>query len=521
MAIQNLPSVSTLTGSDLLPLFSVALGLDSKATLNVLLQWLAENGGTGGASEYIDLTDAATVSLPTVNTPLSNALAGKQKTLTAGANITILPDGTISASGSGGSTPIVNDLTTGGISSALSAQMGVTIKGLIDALTSSDALKAPIASPTLTGTPAAPTAASVTNTTQIATTAFVQTVVAAAVTGLLDLKTATDCSGNPNYPAALKGDAYFVSVAGRIGGASGKQVEVSDLYFAVADNAGGTEAAVGTNWIAMEHNLVGAALTSGTLAQFASTTSAQLFTLLSTKTGSGGNSVFSQGPTIDSLTATGVSTAPGAVIVTPAAMAALVIDVTSQDNTKSIAVDSTLTLSAAGTTGQVFGITIQNTDTVQHTITLPVAGTFFSMGRQAVATTFILPAGARAAILFKVTGANAYNMWADPVPLRQIAIPFLFQTGGNDTQFVLPFSAAAGSLVRIRVVSTSGTATYQVAINGTPVTATTSSVSSTPQNQTITALNVVAVDDVITIVRTADATCVNGRGTLYMVPTTP
>lgn len=42
--------------------------------------------------------------------------------------------------------------------------------GVYDAL----ALKAPLASPTLTGTPAAPTAAAGTNTTQIATTAFVQ-----------------------------------------------------------------------------------------------------------------------------------------------------------------------------------------------------------------------------------------------------------------------------------------------------------------------------------------------------------
>lgn len=37
-----------------------------------------------------------------------------------------------------------------------------------------DTSKAPLASPTFTGTPAAPTAATGTNTTQIATTAFVQ-----------------------------------------------------------------------------------------------------------------------------------------------------------------------------------------------------------------------------------------------------------------------------------------------------------------------------------------------------------
>jgi len=46
-----------------------------------------------------------------------------------------------------------------------------------------DTEKAPLASPTFTGTPAAPTAAASTDTTQIATTAFVQDVVAAVVTG--------------------------------------------------------------------------------------------------------------------------------------------------------------------------------------------------------------------------------------------------------------------------------------------------------------------------------------------------
>lgn len=48
------------------------------------------------------------------------------------------------------------------------------------------ALKAPLASPTFTGTPAAPTAATTTNTTQLATTAFVQQEMAAA--GLADLE---------------------------------------------------------------------------------------------------------------------------------------------------------------------------------------------------------------------------------------------------------------------------------------------------------------------------------------------
>lgn len=77
------------------------------------------------------------------------------------------------------------------------------------------------------------------------------------VAGLLDLKGSTDASGNPNYPSALKGDAYFVSAAGKVGGASGKTVEIGDLYFALADNAGGTEASVGTSWAVIQNNITG------------------------------------------------------------------------------------------------------------------------------------------------------------------------------------------------------------------------------------------------------------------------
>jgi hypothetical protein len=99
----------------------------------------------------------------------------------------------------------------------------------------------------------------------IATEAFVTAAVAAAVVGLLDDKGNTDCSGNPNYPAALKGDIYTVSVAGKIGGASGVTVEVGDTFRAIADNAGGTQGAVGSSWAVLQANLVGALVSGGPL----------------------------------------------------------------------------------------------------------------------------------------------------------------------------------------------------------------------------------------------------------------
>ena len=59
---------------------------------------------------------------------------------------------------------------------------------------------------------------------------------------------AVDCSANPNYAEGSVGDQYIVSVAGKIGGASGKDVYVGDLVYCIVKNAGGTEASVGTSW---------------------------------------------------------------------------------------------------------------------------------------------------------------------------------------------------------------------------------------------------------------------------------
>jgi hypothetical protein len=110
---------------------------------------------------------------------------------------------------------------------------------------------------------------------KIATQKATKTYVDNAVTGLLDFRGSTDCSANPNYPAASKGDAYVVSVAGKIGGASGKSVEVGDVYVASADNAGGTEASVGTSWFVLEHNLQGALLAANNLSDVANPSTAR------------------------------------------------------------------------------------------------------------------------------------------------------------------------------------------------------------------------------------------------------
>lgn len=126
-------------------------------------------------------------------------------------------------------------------------------------------LKANIESPSFTGTPAAPTPSSGTNTTQIATTAYVISEIAArlAAADAMQYKGAIDASGNPNYPAANAGDTYRISVAGKIGGGSGPNVQVGDMIMCHTDStAAGTQAAVGAEWDIIQVNIDGALTTS-------------------------------------------------------------------------------------------------------------------------------------------------------------------------------------------------------------------------------------------------------------------
>lgn len=111
---------------------------------------------------------------------------------------------------------------------------------------------------------------------RVATQKATKTYVDAAVTGVLKFKGSTDCSTNPNYPAATKGDSYVVTVAGKIGGASGVSVDPGDMYFATANNAGGTQAAVGASWRILEHNLLGALLSANNLSDLANIVTARI-----------------------------------------------------------------------------------------------------------------------------------------------------------------------------------------------------------------------------------------------------
>ncbi len=72
-------------------------------------------------------------------------------------------------------------------------------------------------------------------------------------------KGSIDASSNPNYPAADAGHTYRISVAGKIGGASGVNVEAGDTIYCFVDGSvAGNQATVGANWDIVQNNIDGA-----------------------------------------------------------------------------------------------------------------------------------------------------------------------------------------------------------------------------------------------------------------------
>lgn len=111
---------------------------------------------------------------------------------------------------------------------------------------------------------------------QLAAKTYIDGIIDAA--NALQYKGVIDASANPNYPAASAGHMYLISVAGKIGGASGPVVEVGDMIICKTDStASGTEATVGAQWAIIQKNIDGAMIgpassTSGNLVSFNGTT---------------------------------------------------------------------------------------------------------------------------------------------------------------------------------------------------------------------------------------------------------
>lgn len=121
--------------------------------------------------------------------------------------------------------------------------------------------------------------------TQRAVKAYVNGIIAAQ--DAMVFKGVIDCSANPNYPAADRGWTYRVSVAGKIGGASGPNVEAGDVLLCTTDGtASGNQATVGANWGIIQMNIDGA-LTTASIGVTVQAYDAQLAALAATTPANG------------------------------------------------------------------------------------------------------------------------------------------------------------------------------------------------------------------------------------------
>lgn len=120
---------------------------------------------------------------------------------------------------------------------------------------------APLESPSLTGTPTAPTATKGTNTTQIATTSYVMNAVA-ELEGAMHYK-GTVVGGNLPTVGVKNGDTYKVAEAGTY---DGRQAKVGDLFIAVTDgNVVAWTYVPSADEVAVTSITAGVGLTGGTI----------------------------------------------------------------------------------------------------------------------------------------------------------------------------------------------------------------------------------------------------------------
>lgn len=231
---------------------------------------------------------AYTFTFPSANgtvTTLAATQSLTNKTLTGTTNTISLASNKFSLFDNTDNTKLIDfnlsGITTGTTRTITVPDGNLTLVGLTNTQTlTNKTLTSPVIDTQITGSVLETNLASSALSTKIPTAAAAK----AYADGLLDannaaqFKGAIDCSTNPNYPAADAGHMYKISVAGKIGGASGPNVEVNDtIYCTVDGSTAANHATVGANWVIVQTNLDGAVIgpassTSGNIATFSGTT---------------------------------------------------------------------------------------------------------------------------------------------------------------------------------------------------------------------------------------------------------
>lgn len=157
------------------------VGICTNATGPVWVYLAAGSGVTSlsvaSANGFAGSSSGGSTPVLTLSTSISGLLKGN------GTAISAASSGTDYAPATSGSS-LLKGNGSGGFSTAVAGDIPNIAESQVTNLTTDLAAKAALASPTFTGTPAAPTASAATNTTQLATTAFVQTAVLNSAAGI-------------------------------------------------------------------------------------------------------------------------------------------------------------------------------------------------------------------------------------------------------------------------------------------------------------------------------------------------
>ncbi len=162
--------------------------------------------------------------------------------------------------------------------------------------------------------------------------------------------------------------------------------------------------------------------------------------------------------TLSAANFTGIETHQGASVLTANAMGALAIDVTRALNTKSIAVDSTLTFSATpATANTVFTLFLTNTDTNPRTITIPSS---YSVLRQGTITTFVMPASSQYWLTWRYDGTG-YQLFGEPGPDGFLAEQTVASAATTDIGAATSNNVAISGTTTITSLGTAAAGTYR------------------------------------------------------------
>lgn len=234
------------------------------------------------------------------------------------------------------------------------------------------------------------------------------------------------------------GGAVTVDASGFDGNLAVTDNTLQEIAQALDDMVGSGSVATDTIWDAAGDLVLGTG--SNTAARLAKGTALQVLQMNAGATTAEWGAVTGTGSSVRaaSPTLSGAVTFPGTFVTVGAAVGALAIDVASAINTKSVATESEFSFSATPASGTTFSLILTNSDTANHTITVPSS---FSHARGGAITTFTLAASGKAWLTWYYDG-SIYHLNGDPTTVMDLTA----ETAPHATNDFMEFwDASAGA----------------------------------------------------------------------------